>query len=325
MRVLLDGAGDKEAPCNYVTDPTCDGVRTQGTTVTGKYNDYTVEVVQQIGADSFDPGHGVLFAKTKNTASSCGSFSCFVWFIDAHPEDINKVDYIGPDGQPVKATAGDERQKNDATFNVGLNSGTLSEYEDTANRLHFYVIDKHTDAQGVLHYKVAVKSLDGAGPQTRGVALGAPALGNAEGYSTCTFNLTNTGAAATTPNVHPQDASAFLSSDVYKLSDERLGHGLERVPQERAGDGEVRRQHVGPGLHREGHRLRHGHAHRHLGQRPVQDGERRLHAGRLRPRRHRPATLALTLGSPGELRPVHPGPGQGLLRHDLGERDLHRG
>ena len=116
--------------------------------VTGKYNNYTVEVVQQIGSDSFDPGHGVLFAKTKNTASSCGNFSCFVWFIDAHPEDINKVDYIGPDGTPVMATPGDERQKNDATFNVGLNSGSLSEYEDTANRLHFYIIDKRTDAAG---------------------------------------------------------------------------------------------------------------------------------------------------------------------------------
>jgi M6 family metalloprotease-like protein len=225
VNIVLDGAGDKEAPCNYVTDPTCDGVRTSGSSVTGKYNNYTVEVVQQIGSDSFDPGHGVLLAKTKNTASNCGNFNCFVWFIDAHPEDINRVDYIGPDGVPVMATPGDERQKNDATFNVGLNSGSSYEYEDTANRLHFYIIDKRTDEQGILHYKVGIKSLDGAGPQPRGVSLASPQLGNAEGYTTCTFGLKNTGAAATTPNVHPQDASTFLSSDVYRLSAAATGTG----------------------------------------------------------------------------------------------------
>src|SRR3954468_5581966 len=226
VNIVLDGTGDNEAPCDYVQDPACDGVRRQANgTITGKYNNYTVEVVQQIGSDSFDPGHGVLFAKTKNTASSCGNFNCFVWFIDAHPEDINRVDYVGPDGVPVIATPGDERQKNDATFNVGLNSGSFSEYEDTANRLHFYVIDKRTDAQGILHYKVGIKSLDGGGPQARGVSLASPQLGSAEGYTTCTFNLTNTGAAAATPNVHPQDASAYLNSDIYRLSASATGTG----------------------------------------------------------------------------------------------------
>ncbi|HEY6890531.1 MAG TPA: immune inhibitor A domain-containing protein [Solirubrobacter sp.] len=225
VTVVLDGTGDNEAPCNYVTDPTCDGVRTQGTGITGKYNNYHMEVVQQIGSDSFDPGHGVLISKSKNTASSCGNFTCFVWFIDAHPEDINKVDFIGPDGTPKLATPGDERQKNDATFNVGLNSGTLAEYEDTANRLHFYILDKRTDATGVLHYKVGVRSLDGAGPQTRGVSVASPQLGTAEGYTTCTFDLKNTGAMAAVPNVHPQDASAFLDSDVYRLSATATGTG----------------------------------------------------------------------------------------------------
>jgi hypothetical protein len=57
------------------------------------------------------------------------------------------------------------------------------------------------------------------------VSLASPQLGNAEGYTTCTFNLTNTGAAAATPNVHPQDASAFLSSDVYRLSATATGTG----------------------------------------------------------------------------------------------------
>jgi hypothetical protein len=174
--------------------------------------------VQQIGSDSFSPGHGVLISKTKDRSSSCGSSSCFVWVIDAHPEDINRVDFVLPDGTPKMATIGDERQKNDASFNAGLNSGTEYEYVDADNRLHFYIIDKRTDADGILHYTVAVKSLDGAGPQTRGVSLGAATKGTEDGYAACTYPLTNTGAAAATPDVHPQDASAFLGSDVYRLS-----------------------------------------------------------------------------------------------------------
>jgi M6 family metalloprotease-like protein len=226
VNIVLDGSGDNEAPCNYLTDPTCDGVRTQGTGVTGKYNNYTMEVVQQIGSDSFSPGHGVLISKTKNTSSSCGSSSCFVWVVDAHPGDINQVDFVSADGTVNKATIGDERQKNDASFNAGIGSGSSSEYEDTANRLHFYILDKHNDAQGILHYTVGVRSLDGSGPQTRGVALATPQLGNDSGYATCTFNLKNTGAAAAVPaGTHPQDASAYLNNDIYRLSATSTGTG----------------------------------------------------------------------------------------------------
>ncbi len=226
VNIVLDGAGDKETPCDYRVDPTCDGVRTSGSSVTGKYNNYTMEVVQQIGSDSFSPGHGVLISKTKNSSSSCGSSSCFVWVVDAHPEDVNKVDFVLPNGTPKLATIGDERQKNDASFNAGLNSGTSYEYTDADNRLHFYILDKHTDAQGILHYTVGVKSLDGAGPQTRGVALAAPQLGSDAGYTTCTFNLSNTGAAAAVPQgTHPQDASAYLNNDIYRLSASASGTG----------------------------------------------------------------------------------------------------
>ena len=126
------------------------------------------------------------------------------------------------------ATLGDERQLNDGSFNAGLDSGSSYEWTDQPNRLHFYVVDKTTDAQGVLHYKVAVKSLDGAGPQTRGVALqsGGSAEVAAGQWSTCTFGLKNTGvAAATDPALHPQDSNAFLGSDVYRLSAAATGTG----------------------------------------------------------------------------------------------------
>ena len=136
------------------------------------FNDYTVEVVQQIGSDSFTGGSGVLLGKNKNTNSSCGSFNCQTWYIDANPQDINQVDYVKADGTPVKAPLGDERQTNDGTFHAGTNSGSKSEFKAAANDLHFYILDKRVDADGVNRYKIGVRSLAGTGPQTRGVELG---------------------------------------------------------------------------------------------------------------------------------------------------------
>jgi hypothetical protein len=69
VRVLLNGAGDTTPPCRYHTNPMCEGpwyTTATGSTVTARFNDYTLEVVQQIGSDSFTPGHGVLNCKTKN-------------------------------------------------------------------------------------------------------------------------------------------------------------------------------------------------------------------------------------------------------------------
>jgi hypothetical protein len=84
--------------------------------------------------DSFDPGHGVLFTKIRTREnSSCGTFSCFVWIVDSHAQDIDKVDFIGPDGTPNMMTMGDQRQLDDATFNAGLNSGTAVCGESNGN------------------------------------------------------------------------------------------------------------------------------------------------------------------------------------------------
>ena len=197
-------------------------------TVTGKYNHYTIEAVQRIGADSFTPAQGVLISKTKDNGSSCGTFNCFVWVIDANPQDINRLDFVKPDGTPQMVTIADPRQLNDATFNAGTNSGSEYEYVDTDNRLHFYVLDVRKDAAGVVHYKVAVRSLDGSGPQTRGVRLSTPVPGTDDGFATCTFGLTNTGAAAATPNVHPDDVSRFLDGDVYRLRRPRTARAGRR-------------------------------------------------------------------------------------------------
>ena len=76
--------GRRSATCN--ADPLCAGDPV--------FNDYSVEVVQRIGYDSFTPDSGVLIAKNKDgQANSCG-YGCSRWVIDAHPEDIKRLDFV---------------------------------------------------------------------------------------------------------------------------------------------------------------------------------------------------------------------------------------
>jgi hypothetical protein len=136
----------------------------------GGYNNYTVEVVDQMGSDSFTPSSGVHIAKTKNRDSAP-----FVWSIDAQPDDIGMVDFYRPDGTPAMVTLGDPRQTNDALFRAGTDSGSEFEHVEEANRLHFYVLNRRHTADGVLLYDVAVRNLDGAGDFERAVAVEQPA------------------------------------------------------------------------------------------------------------------------------------------------------
>ena len=119
-----------------------------------------------MGTDSFTPDHGVMLAKTKNADASP-----FVWVIDANPQDIKMVDFTRPDGTKAMVTLADYRQLSDALFHAGANSGSEYEYVDKPNRLHFYVLDLERDADGILSYTVAIKSLDGDGPHKRGVQV----------------------------------------------------------------------------------------------------------------------------------------------------------
>jgi M6 family metalloprotease-like protein len=204
--------GDLAPPCDTATDPYCDG---RG------YQNYTVEVVDRMGADSFTPDSGVLVAKTKNQDRAP-----FEWVVDANPQDIGMTDYVLPDGTQVPITIGDYRQLADALFHAGNNSGSEYEYVDEANRLHFYVLDVKRDRKGVLSYTVAISSLDGAGPQRRGVSVlptfGLPDRG---GMATCKFPLINTGRSAAPAGTHPEDVRSYLNSDVYRVAATVDGHG----------------------------------------------------------------------------------------------------
>ena len=172
--------------------------------VGGSYLHYRLEVVDRVGNDSFAPGHGVLLSKSRNSSTPR------VWLIDPHPEDIGMIDFYRPDGTPVPVVRGDPRQLNDATFHAGTRSGSEYEYKDDFNRLHFYVLAVHRDANGVLSYDVGVRRFDGAGPFTRGVGVGNPAkVGRRPGFlASCMFPLTNTGQAGT----------GVFDSDIYRVS-----------------------------------------------------------------------------------------------------------
>lgn len=111
------------------------------------------------------------------------------------------------------ASIADHRQLNDAAFHAGLNSGSAYEWVDEPNRLHFYVIDVERDGDGILSYTVAVRSLDGSGPQRRDVRLGKPEVSGLQSgqAAKCSFPLTNTG--------------EVRSDDVYRLSVTSRGRG----------------------------------------------------------------------------------------------------
>jgi M6 family metalloprotease-like protein len=223
--VRLDGTepGDRTPPDDPAINPLSPGIP--------NYNFYSLEVMQRIGYDSFTPDSGVLIAKNKDRLrgrnGGPNAFNSYIWIIDAHPEDINMVDYIKPNGDKVMRTIADYRQLNDALFHAGLNSGSQFEWEDKPNRLHFYVIDVDKNKEGILSYTLAVRSLDGSGPQKRGVALDAKAKQKVRGPNTpVTFTIVNRGEAVETdPALHPADASAYLSFDVYRLSVSTEGKG----------------------------------------------------------------------------------------------------
>jgi len=224
--VRLDGPppGDRTPPDDPAVNPLSAG--------TPNYNFYTLEVVQRIGYDSFTTDNGVLIAKNKDTLrgrnGGPNEFNSYIWVIDAHPEDINTVDYVKPNGEKVMRTVADYRQLNDALFHAGLDSGSQFEWEDNPNRLHFYVIDLKKDKDGILSYTLAVRSLDGAGRQARAATLAAPAGKKVEQPNTAlTFTLSNTGQAAGTndPAAGPAGAGSYLNHDVYRLSVSVEGKG----------------------------------------------------------------------------------------------------
>ncbi|KAI1339828.1 M6 family metalloprotease [Xylariaceae sp. FL0016] len=216
---------DLSPACDTDTNPLCDG---------GGYNNYDIEVIDRMGADSFTPDSGVMISKTKDVDDAP-----FQWTIDANPQDINVVDFYRPNGTASMVTIGDYRQLADALFHAGTRSGSEYEYVDAANSLHLYVIDINRDDAGVLHYTVGARSLDGSGSSTYGVELSEGTYNAQADYRTnnetttmavsCAFTLSNTGSYVEGDADHPQNLSAYLTSDIYRLSAQVDGEGWSIV------------------------------------------------------------------------------------------------
>ncbi|WP_244246806.1 M6 family metalloprotease domain-containing protein [Nocardioides euryhalodurans] len=218
----LGGPGDLSGPCDPATDPMCDG---------GGYDNYTLEVVDRMGTDSFTPDSGTLIAKTKDLDRSP-----FAWVVDANPQDIGMTDFVRPDGTEVPITIGDYRQLSDALLHAGTESGSEFEYVDEANRLHFYVLEKDRDRRGQLSYLLGIRSLDGSGPQTRGVGLrSGSAVADRRGLATCRLPLTNTGRSRRIVGEHPEGVAPYVRNDIYRLSARVRGAGWSaHLPQQLA-------------------------------------------------------------------------------------------
>ena len=188
---------------------------------TPNYDFYSLEVVQRVGYDTFTPDDGVLIAKNKDSFrgrnGGPNEFNSFIWVIDAHPEDMNAVDFVKPNGEEVLRTVADYRQLNDALFHAGTDSGSEFEWIDEPNRLHFYVIGLQQDAQRIRTYTLGVRSLDGSGLRERSADLIGPTeLEVGAGVTPVMFSLRNDAVS--------QGDTAF-DWDVYRLTASIEGEG----------------------------------------------------------------------------------------------------
>jgi M6 family metalloprotease-like protein len=214
IRVNMDA--DRSPSCNINTEVLCDG---------GGYDAYNVEVVDRMGADSFQPDAGVLISKIKDE-----NRAPFQWVIDANPQDIKLVDFVRPNGTKAMITLGDYRQLADALFHAGTRSGSEYEHVDKPNGLHFYVLDLHRDNAGVLSYTVGVRSLNGTTAGQYGLEL---AEGNAVGSRKhtptgegvwCSFDLKNNGTFEASSSISERVAT-LTGSDIYRLEAKVEGAG----------------------------------------------------------------------------------------------------
>lgn len=218
--VRLDGDApqDRTPESDPAVDPLSPGLST--------YNFYSIEVVQRIGYDSYTPDNGVLIAKNKDKEGrregnngGPNSFNCFNWVIDANPQDIKKIDYLRPgDGVPVMRTLADYRQLNDALFHAGTNSGSKAEWVDQPNRLHFYILDKFVNPEGILSYQVGVRSLDGNGGQNCGVSAKIaqkPTL--IDGFKCLKLSIKNTGKYNDIYRLSVSVGSAYFTNELIAI------------------------------------------------------------------------------------------------------------
>ena len=217
LRVVL--GKDDSPPCHVNADPFCDG---------GGWDNYDMEVVDRMGADSFQADAGVLISKTKEAGAQP-----FQWVVDANPDDIGLVDFVRPNGTKAMVTIGDYRQLLDALFHAGTRSGSEFEHKDEANKIHLYVLGVHRSKTGVLSYTVGARHMESISQSKHGVSLSKGRVrGNkpTEKGVVCSFNLTNNGnyIAGNTAGI-----DKYFRSGIYRLQANVKGRGWRvAVPNE---------------------------------------------------------------------------------------------
>ena len=318
---------------------TCEGPwRTSptGRTVQGRFNDYTMEVVQQIGSDSFAPGHGVLIGKSKTGSSTCGTLQLLrlvhrLQPAGHRPGRLRQGRRHAGQGDAAATSASSTTARSTSASNSG------GEYEYVDRRptsLHFYILDKRTDAAGHPALQGRRPLARGRGPaDARRRAGRARSTGHRPRASqTCTFaaqehgrrgrddptaapagRRRRTSTATSTACRRRPSGTGWTAHLQATRSPPRSSARRVQVPvyiekaTGAAANGSVTltatsesdptKTHVGDLLdRRERHRRRHGPGHA----RPDAWARRR------------------------QLRPVHAGRAEGLLRHHHGERHLDR-
>lgn len=188
------------------------------------YDNYTIEVVDQVGYDSFTHDSGVLIAKTKNTESAPN-----IWVVDAKPEDITIEDFVRPDGTTAMISKGGLEQLADALFKAGTDEDIVSEYIDEHNRLHFYILDKKYDDVGALSYRVSVRHLDSAGEFERSVEAAAVSAERAIPGKVAkhTFSVTNTGEETDLVRIQAETDAGWETMTLHHVIEVEAGETVE--------------------------------------------------------------------------------------------------
>ncbi|MGC8891812.1 MAG: hypothetical protein ACP5P6_04320 [Candidatus Saccharicenans sp.] len=96
--------------------------------------------------------------------------------------------------------------------------------------MHFYVVDIHQNKDGILSYTLAVLSLDGSGPQKRGVSVNVQPskLVVKKSLIPITFRLRNNGQTAPLPTgLHPSALAQHFDYDLYRLEASVEGKGWQ--------------------------------------------------------------------------------------------------
>ena len=216
--------------------------------------------------------------KTPTTPRAARS-RCFAWIVDAHPEDINIVDFERPDGTSQQVTTGDPRQLTDAAFHAGLNSGSLVRVGGHRATASTSTSSTSTSTRTASSATRSRSRTSTAPVRTTAASQVDEAAGDSihERYDDVHVPAHQHGRrAAAVGGLHPEDAERVLRRRLPAVGVGR-GRRLAGPAVERAGDRPVRWIGRRPGLRDprpRQRRQRDDRAHRDLGQRPDQDVDR---------------------------------------------------